>query len=69
MFWHKKTYNSKLFTEKDFYNVFLSDLSNSKKEVIIESPFISSSRMKFLMPELKNLLAKRAKVHIITRSI
>lgn len=67
MLWHKKTFNSKLFTEKDFYSAFLEDVKSAQKEVIIESPFITSTRMKIVKPILTQLLCKGIKVHIITR--
>jgi len=35
---------SKLYDENTFYKQFINDLKAAKKEVIIESPFISSQR-------------------------
>ena len=60
--------NSTLFDEKTFYKQFISDLKNCKKEVIIESPFITSGRMKMLYPILADLAGKRVKISIITRN-
>lgn len=59
--------SSKLFDEKGFYKAFVSDLLKCRKEVIIESPFISTSRMDFLRPVFSNLITKGVKIHIITR--
>ncbi len=68
MFFHKKKdFRSELYTERDFYDKFFCDLNNSQKEVIIESPFITSSRMELFMPIFKKLLDKEVKIHIITR--
>lgn len=58
---------STLFDEKMFYRRFTEDLLNCKKEVIIESPFISSSRMKSLIPVFKKLIERKIKVYIFTR--
>jgi uncharacterized membrane protein len=35
--------------------------------VVIESPFITSSRMNLLYPTFKKLLARNVRIHIITR--
>lgn len=59
--------SSKLFDEKGFYKAFVRDLLKCRKEVIIESPFISTSRMDFLRPVFSNLITKGVKIHIITR--
>jgi phosphatidylserine/phosphatidylglycerophosphate/cardiolipin synthase-like enzyme len=61
-------FTSELFDETTFYKNFINDLENCQKELIIESPFITSSRMKTLYPILKNLVTKKVKVYIITRS-
>lgn len=67
MFWQKQTFKSQLFTQKDFYQKFLEDLKYCEKEVIIESPFITSSRMERLYPVFEELLSREIKVHIVTR--
>jgi len=61
------TFKSELFNEKTFYKRFLKDLSCSKNEVIIESPYITSSRMETLYPVFQGLLHKNIKIHLITR--
>jgi phosphatidylserine/phosphatidylglycerophosphate/cardiolipin synthase-like enzyme len=60
-------YKSSLFDEKTFYRAFLIDLEASHKEVIIESPFITSERMKILWPILRGLIKRGVKVYIVTR--
>lgn len=60
-------YNSTLHDEKTFYKAFLRDLDRATEEIIIESPFITSSRMKMLWPSLRNAYSKGVKVYIITR--
>ncbi|MDE2025033.1 MAG: hypothetical protein KGJ07_00905 [Patescibacteria group bacterium] len=60
-------FNSSLFDEKTFYQAFLDDLSHSYQEVIIESPFITTSRMKTFDRVFQNLVKKDVKIFIITR--
>ena len=43
------------------------DLLNCRKEVIIESPYITCSRMKSVMPVFKNLVERGVKVYVFTR--
>lgn len=58
---------SKLFNETSFYQQFTTDLGNCEKEVIIESPYITTTRMSVLLPHLKKLLNKQVKIHIFTK--
>lgn len=60
-------YTSSLHDEKSFYKAFLRDLDQATKEIIIESPFITSSRMKVLWPSLRRAYSRGIKVYIITR--
>ncbi len=59
---------SRLFDEKTFYEAFIYDLSKAKKEVIIESPYITKERMKLFWPVFDKLLLKEVKIYIMTRS-
>jgi phosphatidylserine/phosphatidylglycerophosphate/cardiolipin synthase-like enzyme len=63
----RKALNSKLLTQDHFYGCFLRDLKNSKKEVIIESPFITVPRLRVLKPFFEKLINRRVKVFIITK--
>ena len=63
----KSNFNSRLFDQTDFYSKFTQDLKDCKYEVIVESPFITSSRIKSLYPTFKRLLAQNVHIHIITR--
>lgn len=60
-------YTSILHDESTFYRAFLGDLEQAKREIIIESPFITSNRMKILWPSLKRAYLKGLRVFIITR--
>ncbi len=60
--------HSTLHDEITFYPRFIQDLEKAKKEVIIESPFISSSRMQMLYPLFEKLIKRNIKVYIFTRN-
>ena len=60
--------NSQLFDEKTFFKAFLKDLEQCEKEVIIESPFITSQRMKTFWPIFRKLYDRGVKIYIITRN-
>ncbi len=60
-------FSSSLFDEKTFYQTFLEDLKLCQREVIIESPFITSSRMKTFDRIFQSLLRAGIKIYIITR--
>ena len=59
--------SSDLFDETTFYQTFTKDLSKCKSEVIIESPYITTKRMKTFDRIFKELLKRGVKVYIITR--
>ncbi len=58
---------SKLYDELTFYKQFIKDLKASKQEVIVESQFISSTRMYSLAPLFRNLVSRKVKCYVITR--
>lgn len=58
---------SRLFDEKTFYQAFLHDLKRCKKEVIIESPYMTANRLAVLAPTLRKLVKKGVKVRVNTR--
>lgn len=58
---------SRLYDEKSFYTAFLDDLMSCKEEVIIESPFITSERMKTFHHVFMKLLENDVKIYILTR--
>lgn len=59
--------NSQLHDEKTFYRAFIRDLDACREEVIIESPFVCSARMKTLQHIFEKLIKKGIKVFVITR--
>lgn len=58
---------SKLYDEKSFYKAFIKDLKHAKKEVIIESPYMTTARVATLAPTLRKLVKKGVKVRVNTR--
>ena len=68
LFWTKKpSFETKLYNERTFYKQFIEDLVRADREVIIESPFITTSRMDLLYPVFERLLARHIMVYLITR--
>lgn len=59
--------SSSLYDEKTFFNAFIHDMKRCKKEVIIESPFITTERMKLFTPLFEYLLKRGINVYIMTR--
>lgn len=58
---------SSLHNEKTFYQTFLQDLEDCQDEVIIESPFITSERMRTFDRIFEKLLKKGVNIYVITR--
>ncbi|MFO0971376.1 MAG: phospholipase D-like domain-containing protein [Candidatus Saccharimonadales bacterium] len=59
--------NSELFDSDSFYKAFERDLRSAKHSVIIESPFITSRRMEYLLPILIKLRRNGVRVVVNTR--
>lgn len=57
-----------MYDETTFYQAFLRDLEGCREEVIIESPFMTTDRMKTLKPTFERLVHKGVKVYVITRN-
>src|ERR1700722_16641537 len=58
---------SDLYDERTFYAAFIRDLKRCKREVIIESPYMTMPRTLQLKPVLKKLAKKGVKVRVNTR--
>lgn len=56
-----------LYDQTQFYQKLTKDLMKTKAEVIIESPFITKTRLTKLLPLLTELKSNRIKVIINTR--
>lgn len=60
-------FSSKLFDETTFYRQFKRDLLRAKREVVIESPFITRERMNMMAPIFKRLVRRGVKAYVMTR--
>ncbi len=58
---------SKLYNENTFYTTFKRDLKHCKSEAIIESPYMTMTRVLQLRPVLKKLVKRGVKVTVNTR--
>lgn len=56
-----------LTDEKSFYYQFERDLDLAKREVIIESPFITASKLRSLKQIFESLIERQVRVFVITR--
>ena len=60
--------SSKLYDQNTFYKAFIWDLHRCQKEVIIESPFITTKRMEMFLPIFTNLRQHNVRIVINTRN-
>jgi len=60
-------FKTSLFDETTFYQQFSRDLINASSEVIIESPFITISRVNKLSRVFEKLVNRGVRVNVITR--
>ena len=58
---------SSLFDQNTFYRAFERDLLRARQEVIIESPFITASRMDLLLPIFRKLSRRGVRIFVNTR--
>ncbi len=56
-----------LTDEKSFYHRFTQDLLEAKQEVIIDSPYVTISRLKGLKPTFELLIKRGVKVFVLTK--
>lgn len=58
---------SQLLDEETFYDVFVCDVRRARKSIIIESPFVTTRRLKSLLHELKRANKRGVRIVINTR--
>src|ERR1700683_709647 len=58
---------SRLFDQSQFYQAFARDLGRCRKEIVIESPFITIKRTATLLPIFRTLERRGVKVVLNTR--
>ncbi|MGB4768138.1 MAG: phospholipase D-like domain-containing protein [Candidatus Saccharimonas sp.] len=59
--------SSKLYDQNSFYHAFMYDMRHAKKQLVIESPFITSRRVRMLLPIFEQLRKHGVRVVINTR--
>jgi len=60
--------NTSLFDQDTFYKSFTRDLLSAKYEVIIESPFITTKRMRMLLPIFAKMSRRNVRIVVNTRN-
>jgi len=60
--------SSKLYDQDTFYTAFERDLKHCRRELIIESPFITTRRMNALLPLFAKLRKRDVNIVINTRN-
>ena len=56
-----------IYDGKSFYPVYLQDLKNAAKEVLIVSPFMRKNRIKQLLPVISEVLQRGVQITVVTR--
>jgi len=56
-------------TQDDFYRLLLSDVMKAQNRVIIYSPFITSDRLAFLLPQFQGAIERGVQIYIITKAL
>ena len=63
----QKLLTSHLHDEKAFYQAFLQDLRNAKRNIVIESPYLTERRVNYFMPLLGQLRKRKVSIRVNTR--
>jgi hypothetical protein len=58
---------SQLYNEQTFYRAFERDLACCRNEAVIESPFLTTRRIRTLLPMLRKMVARGVRVTINTK--
>ena len=59
--------SSSLLDQDKFYARCVNDLARARREVVIESPFLSFRRINYLLPELRRLIRRKVNVIVNTK--
>jgi len=65
----RQEFSSKLFDQNNFYTNFINDLKEAKKQVLIESPFMTTRRINRLLPVLHRLTKHGVRVIVNTKPL
>lgn len=60
---------SELYDQASFYVAFVADLKKAKHQVIVESPFITTRRMRTLLPIFRQLTKRGVQIVINTKPL
>ena len=63
----QKLLTSHLYDEKAFYRAFLQDLRKAKRNIVIESPYLTENRVNYFMPLLGQLRKRKIGIRVNTR--
>ena len=58
-----------IFNKSRFFPVYLSDIENALKQVLIVSPFVTEKRVTQMMQHFNPILKRQVKIIIITRPV
>ncbi len=61
--------SSKLYDQNSFYSAFLRDIRTARRIVIIESPFITKSRITPLLPVFAKLRKRGVRIIVNTKPV
>lgn len=56
-------------TQEDFYRILSNDIESAKSRVIIYSPFVTTDRISFLLPQLHAAIERSVEVYVITKAL
>jgi uncharacterized coiled-coil protein SlyX len=56
-------------THTDFFTLFLADLQNAAKRVVIFSPFMTMQRVTFLEAALRSAILRGVRLYVVTKSL
>ncbi|NLB66809.1 MAG: AAA family ATPase [Lentisphaerae bacterium] len=56
-------------TQEDFYRILSSDTETASSRIIIYSPFITTDRVSFLLPQLQAAIERGVNVYVITKAL
>ena len=58
-----------IFDRDSFFTVYLNDIENTSKQLLIVSPFITKNRVKQMMEYFEPLLKKQVRITIVTKPV
>ncbi len=56
-------------TQEDFYRILSSDIESANSRIIIYSPFATTDRVSFLLPQLQAAIERSVEVYVITKAL